>query len=108
MNLGVGIAIILLVSIGGNYILFGRLQDSRASLNQLQESVNSIKKSQTIQQEEIKNLNKKQDSIIATTRAANSLLQKLKGESDEIKAYLSTPVPPDVSRLLNEARLSDQ
>lgn len=108
MNLGVGIALILLVSIGGNYILFSRLQDTKESLKTIQEKVDKIGESQKINNEEIASLNKKQADLILSTRASNAMLQKLKADMPDVKAYLETPIPPAVGKLLNDARLSDQ
>lgn len=108
MNAGVAVALILLVSIGGNYLLFSRLQDTKESLKTIQEKVDKIGESQKINNEEIASLNKKQADIIISTRASNALLQKLKMEMPDVKAYLETPIPPSVGKLLNDARVSDQ
>lgn len=108
MNAGVGFALILLVSIGGNYILFSRLQDTKEALGTLQESVDKINKAQVINNEEIASLNKKQADLVLSTRASNALLQKLKADNYDVKKYLETPVPPALGELLNRARTSDQ
>jgi hypothetical protein len=85
-------------------IFWNQLSTVRANLATTEDTLASIQEDMALSDQKIKELAVGAEALRKEGLSLKGKLKQLENSDASIKEYLATPVPPDVGRLLNEAR----